>query len=585
MTKTPFLLAGALAASLLACEGPEPGSGGAGGGADLSVRVLALGGGSCAEPGTEAIDDITSVTINISGFDEELGDFTTLVEETRKLGGKGSLTITGVPEGVGHKLVLLGKGAEHDWYAAEPNLTVLRNESNQVDLLLARHGGFTCLDSLLPTSFANVVFPAAVELGDGSVFIAGGFTHVTASAGKTTLTGGSNAAFLFDPKTGEVVENLFMPAASGRGAHAMVYLPSPDGSDAGRVLILGGAAELTLDEGKSFPFLLEKEKGLRDYLLFDVSTRKFVLGAEEMRIKRAFPRAHRLNDGTVVITGGGEWPHEASQDYSEAEVFDPDAEDTEDPDTGVVRGAFLPTTGFEFNVRRAGHSLTFIKNSQDGLSQLLVWGGTFAEASGKDEIVAEVLKQSGQQKEGIDGSFGRVEVEGADLPYTFFHEMTALGGGRFLLTGGARATCTSATKFDTCSLEAPAPDEAWLVTYTDEGGNAKAAIEKVPGLGAGRVFHTAHLAGPSALAVVGGFADLSAVQVDKVMHFDVDAKTWTAAPETGSAFADRGGHAGITMSGSAILLLGGELQLDESVLDGKKKAFGELYVPSNVPLP
>ncbi len=558
-------------------EGPPEASSDEG----LVMRALALTGGSCAEPKIDAFADISSVKFTISGFDPESGEFESLIEESRPLSGS-SFKVKGVPEGSGHQLTLLATGAQSSWYGCEDDVTVIRDEDNLVDVLLGRHGGFSCLQDRVPNAVANVVFPAAVELGDGRVLITGGFTHVNVinNGTKTVLTGGSSAAYLFDPDTGATTELIGgMGNDKGRGAHAMAFIPSPTGSDAGKVLIIGGANELVLATGDAFPFQLDKENARADYVLFDVTTETFTAGEDTMRFKRAFPRIHRLNDGTVVITGGGEWPYDATDVSQEAEVFDPYAEDG-----GEIVPTFLLTNLFSTFFGRAGHSLTFIKNSQDGLSQLLVWGGTVPDLEGT--FAAEILKQSAQQKEGIDGSFAEVDVQpldGSDVPFTYFHEMTPLGGSRFLLTGGTRVECTTSDKPDTCTMKAPADDEAWLITYSDDAGPT-ATVQKVPGLGAGRVFHSTHPISDVAVATVGGFDSMNAIGVDKVMHFDSDSLTWTPAPETGSAFVGRGGHVGVTLC-SSVLLFGGENVLNKEQVDGEELGYLELYVPSNAPLP
>ncbi|MCB9789274.1 MAG: hypothetical protein H6744_21570 [Deltaproteobacteria bacterium] len=586
---------GLLMVAVSACDDgggpPEP----------LQMRVNALTGGSCgnpdqSDPQVDPLADLSQVTVRVREFDAEAGSFKTLVQETRSV-ASGGFTITNVPETIanGHELVLAGKGAQSTWYAADPNVIVRRNQDNPLELLLTKYGGFSCVRLDAPVAnpqgainFPNVMFPAAVQLGDGRILITGGFTNTTTDNGRTFLGNASSSAFLFNPRTGEVraAGGGTMGQGLGRAAHAMEYLPAEDpatGHD--HVLIVGGADRLEI-VGGAFPYQYDKADGRRDYVLYDVQDDTFTPGTELMDLKRAFPRTHVMADGTVVITGGGEWPLETSQDYLQVEVFDPNR------DGGP---GFIDVTHFASFFQRSGHSLTFIKNTEDGLTNLLVWGGTFTQVAGQK--IAEVLKQSAQQREGlgIDGTFEEVRIaniigvpnpKAEDLPFTFHHEMTPLGNRRFLLTGGARVDCSTASKPSECTMAAPRDDEAWLITYQNDPADGKPSIviEKVgAGFGAGRVFHSAHLNGSGGVSVVGGMAGTQAVQNDKIMFFDIGSKAWRAAPEGGSAFVARGAHAGITTESRSILLVGGETNV--SNLTGSTRALVELYTPSSIEIP
>ncbi|MEZ4268659.1 MAG: hypothetical protein R3F39_20060 [Myxococcota bacterium] len=593
--------AGLLMLALPACDdgggAPEP----------LQMRVNALSGGACGDPDkstvqVDPLSDLSQLTVRVRGFDAERGEFRTLTQETKSVSG-GSFVLNSVPESTtsGHELVMSGQGKQSRWYAADPNITVRRNQDNPIELLLTKYGGFSCIRLDQPVSnpqgainFPNVMFPAAVELGDGRILITGGFTSTSSDGSRNFLSTPSAAAFLFNPRNGEVraAGGGTMGQGLGRAGHAMEFLPAEDPASADpalghdHVVIIGGMERLEVTGGV-FSYDYDQADGRRDYVLYDVQADTFTAGTELMNVKRGFPRTHRMADGTVVITGGGEWPLETSDEYLQVEIFDVNR------DGGP---GFIDVNHFASFFQRSGHSLTFIRNTEDGLTNLLAFGGTFTRVAGRK--IAEVLKQSAQQREGIgiDGTFEEVEIKitdgkltEADLPFTFHHQMTPIGGQRFLLTGGSRVDCTGASASDLaekCTMMAPRDAEAWVITYDagSTGSKPSILIEKAStGFGAGRVFHTTHLTQSGGVTVVGGMAGTQAVQNDKILFFDIASRQWRAAPEGGADFAARGGHAAVTGVSRSILLVGGET--NTSNLTGASRALVELYTPSNIEIP
>ena len=547
------------------CDAPDAETGSA----PLQVRVLALTGGSCGDTNSpdlsmNPIGDIEKVKIVVHG-DDAAGNYGELVRQTKTLSGQTDLTIGDVPEGTNHMLELYGTGKTHDWYARDPSVHVERNTTNEVSLLLTRYGGFSCIPA--PTTFPNVVFPAMVELGDGRVMITGGFTTLLEKDGRTYLGGASDQALIFDPRTGGLEHVAYMGQGKGRAGHSMVFVPY--GGIGGQVVIIGGIEELEVDLSQPFPFSLDEAKARRDYMIYDVTEGTFREGLDQLEVKRAFPKAHLLADNTVVITGGGKWP-DPGKTYSDAEVYDPMANEDQ--------GGLLDVKSFSSFWPRTGHSISFIRNTAEGLTQLLVWGG--ASKDGSNGTAGEVIKQSTGQRLGIDGSFASVTTYGEGPPYTFFHEMTRLDSKRFLLTGGVRAKSGV--------MQAPADDEAWLITYDDSNQGAhEALVTKVPGMGLGRVFHTAVSSDFEHVAVVGGWGVLGeAIDSDKVRFFTVFDNTsggWEGADET-SGFASRGGQGGLMQLSGSVLLIGGESNLTQlKTTEVVRRAFVEVYTPSNIP--
>lgn len=552
--------------------------------ATMAVSVSALSGGACGNPenptpGVDPTSDIEDVTVFISGTNADGEAFD--ICEAHGLGGS-SLTVASVPEGDGHTLELFGTGGQLTWYAAEPELDVQRNAETTIELLLVPYGGFACVPT--DTTYPNVLFPASVELPDGKILITGGFTAVQSDGGKQYLAQPTNQAVLFDPRTGSLEHLGSMGTsgtAGGRGGHAMAFIASQTGEHGGKVLIVGGLTRLELDLDGGFPVVADDTKAevLNDYILYDVATRTFTAGSNKMDQKRAFPRVYAMPDETVLISGGGSWPEEDSTAYLDVELYQFDS------DAPGGTGKFLSTKSFTSYYARSGHSLTFVKSTEDGLAQLLMWGGTTADdgddGDGADFAVAELVKQSALQTDPvspIDGSFQNVEVkatDGSSIPRTFFHEMTALTSEAFLLTGGAKANDAKD------GLKSPSNDAAWVIVYRDDDG-PEATVTKVPGMGAGRVFHSAFSPDGENVAVLGGLSGGSAVDTDTIRFFDFLTGNWATGPEAGSSFVSRGGHTTAPMRSGSVLLLGGESDLDGFGVS-PHRAFVEVYTPSIIP--
>jgi len=584
MTMCLIAAVGGFAASCDEGAQPPPGSGGLG----VSVNALTTEACSGAAGNGSSLSEINEVTIVVTGVDPvalEGSAPTVLVNDTRLLTGESSLTVQEVPEGSGHKLEIMGTTAagERAWYAMEPNLNVIRNEENPVELLLTRYGGFNCTEAA-EKSYTNVVFPAVVTLGDGRIMATGGFTQID----DDHLAGASSQGIIYDPKTGEVTGPLDMQSEFGRAGHAMVFIPDLVNGGSGQVLIIGGMTRLRVDEKSDFPFRPSANKDYvrNDVLLYDIDSNSFEVIDEPMHRKRAFPRAVLMSDGTVTITGGGDWPAEADDEYRRVDVFDPLKEDGP---------GFLTLSSFESEVTRSGHAMAFLKNNESGQSHFLLWGGTSSIGD-----VAEVLRQSPQQREGVDGTFAQVTEAGeAGLQgfSTYFSELTPLsdddaGRKRFLLTGGVRASGGT--------MQKPREDEAWILVYSEDGVKSNISIFSAPGFGPGRVFHTAASHDGNHLSVVGGFGINSCGDqcnafeaiTDGAIRFwssdahnsaSADVSAWSDAPDA-AGFSVRGGMAAKATSGGTLLLLGGEPTLDNFGVDTDSigPAIIEVYTPSNL---
>lgn len=527
----------------------------------MALAVTPLTGTACGDPDAptpnpDPFVDAPNVTVAVRAIDEETGLWDTLVKSGRTLRPGEALSLSKVPEGPDREVILFAQGGQQAWYGRDTGLDIRRNADNAASMLLTRFGGLSCVPT--PQGVQNTVFPAVVTLGDGRVLVTGGFTELASDAVGSRLTGASNQAFLFDPRTGATEVLASLGANQGRAGHAAVYLEATD-----KVVLLGGMTELHVDQSKPFPYVYEPARGRDDYVIFDVATKTFTPGTERMRAKRGFPRAAALADGTVLVTGGGAWPFDpAGTDQIQADIFDPEANDG--------AGGLLDIPPLRSFYWRAGHSLTFLGNSPEGLTTLLIWGGTTLERSLGHP--AEIYRQSGRQREGVNGTFTEVSLTGETPPFSYFHETTRLSGGRFLVTGGSRHAGGQ--------LQAPEADEAWLLTYNSDPAPVL-QTRRIAGLGAGRVFHTALSSDLATVSVIGGWGPIEALQ-GAIMTFDLASQGWRSE-SAAAALTGRGGHAATLTPAGSILLVGGESAAN--VAAGVKRMAAEIYTPATLPVP
>lgn len=549
------LLAAALAAGCAAPSAPEAPA------RSSHTVSLPLGSGACgpaADRVVRAVDDVHALRVYLTQRASD-GETRLAYAGDASLRPDGALDLGGLPEGSGYKLEVFGQGASGTWYGMRPSVDIAADSSAPLDLLLTRLGTFSQVT--VDTSFTNVLFPATVELGDGRVMVSGGFQDVS----EQEVGNPSRQWFILDPRTGTLDAKGTVPDGQQRGAHTMVYLPTTN-----EVLFVGGARRLKVDTTRPFPVTYSKSQGngVSQGLVFSVTDQRFAPLSDDHVMKtgikalgRAFPRAAVLPNGTVVVTGGGEWPTDNDTDFRRVSVFDP-----------ADGGRFLSTPGLTTLAARAGHSMTFLGQGADG-AELLLWGGV-----PDGEEVAEVLTVSRAEDGTVSGTAAPVVIEGETPPHTFFQVLTPLGGNRFLATGGARPDASDGGR-----LGAPQDDEAWLVTYGEPGGQPTVTLDAVPGLGAGRVFHGAMpTADHGSVFVLGGFAGDKALDHDKVMRFDTGEMRWDVAPETG-AFLGRGAHAVVPMVNGKALLVGGESALANK--GDVSCGYVEVFTPSSITAP
>jgi hypothetical protein len=539
--------------------------------APVGLTLGALTGTACGDPaapavGTSPFASVSEITVAVTGVDRETGVLGRLAKRTVRLASGQPVTLPGIPEGTGREVIVTAQGPGTTWYGRDTGLTVRRNEDTTASLLLAPLGTFSCVPT--PESSPDVIFPAAVDLGDGRVLVTGGFEEVS----ETGVRKPSGQAWIFDARTGtrEALEGL--GAGRERGAHAMVLVP-----EAQQVVVLGGARELSLTRSAGFPLSLDTGDALDDALIFDIATKTFRPVDSRMRVGRAFPRAQLLADGTVIVTGGGAWPYVSADDrYIEVDFYDPEAD-------GLL-GGFLDIPKLRSFYSRVGHSLTLVGTNAEGLSELLIWGGTTLDRSRGNP--GEIFRQSGRQREGVNGTFAEVCITsstGEPPSFLYFHETVRLADNRFLVTGGVTPGAGDV-------LQAPAAEEAWLLTYypeVDSGICPRGRViqaDRVPGFGPGRVFHSASSSDRRHVSVIGGWAGLGELTgTGPVLTFDraqVGGQPWRS--ELAST-AMRGGHSAVVTPSGLVFLAGGSADLQAGSVSGRVAA--ELWAPPSLPRP
>ena len=543
-----WLLGGVL---VVGCEPPpEAGEGPIG----VSVRPLAACDGSPAA----SLDEIQTWRFVVQAPAENEEDLLTTVLDVEKSVGDGlGISLSGIPVGDRRQLTVLGYKAgtsdgTPDLFGRAKELTVRKDSATDASLHLSAYGGYACLPTDI--ELTRRVFPAIVELGDGRLLIAGGFTTAVVEGATTRLAGASNSAFVYDPRA-NTFEKVNSNMQVARGAFAGAYVRSKRW-----VVLVGGASELVLDPTKAMPVDVQEGKGLNSFEVFDLdpdsaSYNSFLLtqkgGANTMLQKRVFPRVATMQDDTVHVYGGSAFPLGLSGSggtgYDVVDVYSPDLD--------AARGGAFRKPGvagasyaiLEMGEDRSGMSVNLIEYTADNLARYLVWGGSGTGGT----TLGEVYTASSLEKDGIHGAFLKVTASGDKPPMTYFHEMTRLGQGRFLLTGGLRKDGTISG------------DDAYVVDLgdlSDIGSEVRAKVKKVAGLGVGRFLHAAVATDALHGVVFGGFSDKAFTPTGDKRAFALDSETGVgtlSVPSGEEDFAPMGALAAVPLKSDAIFVFAG----------------------------
>jgi hypothetical protein len=231
-----------------------------------------------------------------------------------------------------------------------------------------------------------------------------------------------------------------------------------------------------------------------------------------------------------------------------------------------------------------GHSLTLVGTNAEGLSELLIWGGTTLDRSRGNP--GEIYRQSGRQREGVNGTFAEVCITSStgEVPsFLYFHETVRLADNRFLVTGGVEPGPGDV-------LQAPEAEEAWLLTYYPEVDSSICPrgrviqADRVQGFGPGRIFHSASSSDGRHVSIIGGWAGSGTlVGTSTALTFDraqIGGTPWRS--ELGTS-AMRGGHAAVVTRSGFVFLVGGSSDLQAGSVSGRVAA--EIWAPPSLPRP
>jgi hypothetical protein len=549
-----------LALALAAC-------GGNGGPGEGAVGVVATALNSTCEAGTAPQTAVDRVEVLVTGADRDTGLTVVLAKGNSKItASTQDVALGSVPAGLDNVVTVLGYAPgqqDPSWFGRRREVAIAQDRTTEVEMVLTRFGAFTCLDS--PASLGQRAFPASVVLGDGRVLVSGGFTTASDNgSGKWTLSGASKTAYLYDPGTGQFTEAGAMTEA--RAGHAMVYLPLAGGE---KVLVFGGTSKVTWTPGTAFPLDMATSDALNSYEVYDVAKGTFEAAGtdqlgnpKQMVLRRAFLQAVRLFDNSVLITGGGRWPSDASN-YDLVEMWAPYGD--KDADGKNPRGGLLDLKGsLKTNRQHTGAALVKLEDTSQGLSRYLVVGGTTAA-----DATVEIFTQSSKQEDGAGAVFRSRAVSG--LPLLYFPSVIPLqenadGSKPFLVAGGLPWSGTA--------LSVP-QSKAWILTVDTAD---KITVEALDAPCAARFLHsaTASYDGDGAV-LLGGFGDFGGAASGGACFFDLATKSFSTPSAGQPQFYARGGHAAERLVDDTLLVVGG--LVDPAGLADGSAGLLELYAP------
>jgi hypothetical protein len=514
---------------------------------------------------------------------------TTAVDETFDLGGSTGFTLGGVPVGERRQITALAydsgaEGARPAYFGRAKNVLVTKDQTSDVNVFLSPFGGYGCVK--VAQDLTARAFPAIVTLDDGRLLIAGGFKTATSDAGTGTIALGSPSgeAFLFDPNQNSFAK-INSTMITPRGAFNGVFLKSKRW-----VVLVGGATQVKVNPntGDQFPFDLSVgSDALSSFEVLDLdatdgpafltSLKKPNGQAKAMNLKRVFPEVALMQDDTLHVYGGGPVPGgETGASGSGYDVVDVYAAGL-DSDHG---GDFMdPVPALEMLADRSGLTATLVEITADNLKRFLLWGGS------KGQLLGEVYTATSQEKDGVHGAFKKLKVTGDVPPFTYFHQMTRLGNGSFLLTGGARWSS---------KMAAPSAEDAYVIELTDLDGVTEviARSKRIAGLEVGRFMHAS--AGSDGLhaAVFGGFTDFKLTPTGDKRAFSWDGSNVTCganatncspaaitAPVGEEDFAPMGGLQAASLASDAVFVYSGVADFTQDLTTQPRLQQAHIYVP------
>ena len=453
-----------------------------------------------------------------------------------------SMILGDVPVNEEYQLTVIGESEGFPtYYGTKDDVAVSVGATAEVSVQWLPYNSTACASVSAVGKPVHRAFSSGVLLPDGTYFYGGGFTAYleTGDTGEGVLTAASSKTFFFDPGTGKVTSGPDL--ATGRGAHAMVYVPAVQ-----QVLVIGGVTELDFVPGDlRFPFSMDDPKALNDVEIIDFKTDTPFLTPQSQNSKielvksRVFPKAVVSATGNVMVSGGYDW----SKDTTNAEINTIAAGfkkieflvSVEDDSLTGNSWQLDPQISLKDTDARAGHSFDWVTNekTQDGknIEVFLLWGGT----RGANKALVIRNTNDGTISNPIQ-QVPTLEAGGTTVVPTFFHSMTHLGNNRLLALGGVSAG-------ETNELSELLEDQAYLIEYSNpEGNNPTLQISKQPGLNPGRYFHTAQFHRDGSASGFGGFIDFEGNATNEIVAYNQgDSNAITLYSDTQN-FPARAGH-------------------------------------------
>lgn len=367
----------------------------------------------------------------------------------------------------------------------------------------------------------------ATRLSDGRVLVVGGFND----------TGVLNTAEIFDPAT----KSWIMVAAMrvGRARHTATLLPD------GTVLVAGGAVDLK--HPTAITDTAER---------FDPVSAQW-LTVNSMAAKRAFHAAALMNDGTVLVAGGGPTGSKATQ---------------------LLAERYLPSSNSWISAgsSQAVHTRGTATSMPDGT--VLVSGGVEAGPEADNPALYRV-----NYSERYDPSSNRW-LELATMNETpFAHAATLMNDGTVLVTGG---------RWCDCCPPAYCPEYQTAVRYLPNfrtGSEFPPVWHNIPDMLQARTNHQSTLLNDGTILVTGGFIGCvdtttppggCAQSLDKVEIYHPDPNNIAGGKWENQEimFNPRGDHTATLLADGNVLVCGGYSWAGSGAMDS-----AEIFYPKGRP--
>lgn len=575
-----FAAALAVPAVLGGCAAqPAPETGG------FAVKALALS-GTCGSAASESpLSEIKRFKLIVR---EPLADGSyanVTSQELSYAAGAKSVTFKDIPAGSPREVTLLGytaAGAEPAWYARKSALTIKKLETQSLDVTLMASEGFTCVGP--DGGQSKTVFSVATRIASDKILITGGFADAKVDGADTVLGLPQSQTWLFNPSKGTFTDAGQLLAA--RGGHSAVYLPS-----SGKILVVGGVNEMRVKSDGSEPPRWTQAQGvnprwelckLNDNDQLECETDGDSMNNLRVRV---LPNLAVLNADYVVSAGGAPWPATDTQDYRNADLFDPTLKRADG-----TKGSFAKLNAgmLAMHAPRAAAAMApFSTTTSAGTLQYLMWGGNETIIGGSQDA-GKVMESVVESTNSGDVLFSDTYTMSGDDPQVggslFFSQIVNFGTAtdpdtgehldRFVAIGGVRSNGVK--------WSLPSKDDAFLVTIRGQGklGGASADVRRMAGLEAGVYLHNASAA-QGHVVVSGGLTGLKsggATLTDFAVNPDDPLGPLVGSvPPAAGAFVARGGQAAHKLGNDCLLLFGGVTDYDDlKVHDG---GASDVYCP------